>query len=779
MAYRRQSPKQMQAASPVSVASSSAAPGSASAGPGSSSVTPGLEPKPAKSRPRMMRQYDLVERVRSYNPDTNEDLLNRAYVYAMKAHGAQTRASGDPYFSHPLEVAAILTDLKLDDATIVAALLHDTIEDTEATRGEIDHIFGHEIGALVEGLTKLKRLELVSREAKQAENLRKLLLAIADDVRVLLIKLADRLHNMRTLEFVPPTSRRRIAEETLDIYAPLAGRMGMQEMREELEDLSFRTLDPEAYAVVMQRLDALADRNRNLIGEIETQLSKTRQKNGLTAHVYGRRKRPFSIWTKMERKSIGFEQLSDIFGFRVVMEDVEACYAALGVVHTPWPGGPGRFKDYISTPKQNDYRSIHTTVIGPGKQRVELQIRTEDMDRIAEFGIAAPALYKDGIGSPTELLKRESNAFAWLRHTIAVLSESANPEEFLEHTKLELFHDQVFCFTPKGKLIALPRQANVIDFAYAVHTDVGNSAVGCKINGKFAPLSSELQNGDEVEVLTSDAQSSPPTAWESLARTGKARAAIRRATRTAVRDQYAGLGRRLVERLFARAKIEYADDKLKGALPRLARASIDDVLAAVGRAEMKASDVARGMYPDYKEERLARYGAKKGAPDKLKASPPAGTGRSLSAIPIRGINSDLPVKFAPNGGAVPGDRIVGIVSPGEGITIYPIQSPALKEFEEEPERCIDVRWDVDDSTPQRFPARIVVDNVNEPGSLAQIATVIAEHDGNIDNISMSRRSQDFTELTIDLEVYDLKLLSAIIAQLRAKAVVARVERVNG
>lgn len=734
--------------------------------------------RPAKPRARMMRQYDLVERVRSYNPNTNEDLLNRAYVYAMKAHGSQTRASGDPYFSHPLEVAAILTDLKLDDATIVAALLHDTIEDTEATRAEIDQLFGPEIGALVEGLTKLKRLELVSREAKQAENLRKLLLAIADDVRVLLVKLADRLHNMRTLDFVPTESRRRIAEETLDIYAPLAGRMGMQEMREELEDLSFRTLDPEAYSVVMQRLDALAERNRNLIGEIEDQLSNNLRHRGLGARVYGRRKKPFSIWTKMERKSVGFEQLSDIFGFRVVVNDIEACYRALGIVHTTWPVVPGRFKDYISTPKQNDYRSIHTTVIGPGNQRVELQIRTEAMDQIAERGIAAHVFYKEGVGSPTEFLKRESNAFAWLRHTIGILSESANPEEFLEHTKLELFHDQVFCFTPKGKLIALPRHANVIDFAYAVHTDVGNSAVGCKINGQFAPLSSELQNGDEVEVLTSEAQSAPPSAWETLAVTGKARAAIRRATRTAVRDQYAGLGRRIVERLFERAKIEYADDKLKGALPRLARTSIEDVMAAVGRGEIKASHVARAMYPDYKEERVARYGVKKGLAAKLKekAQEPS---RSPVAIPIGGINSDLPVKFAPNGGAVPGDRIVGIVTPGEGITIYPIQSPALKDFEEEPERWLDVRWDIEDSAPQRFPARIKVENVNEPGALAQIATVIAEHDGNIDNISMQRRSPDFTETTIDLEVYDLKHLSAILAQLRAKAVVAKVERVNG
>lgn len=734
--------------------------------------------RPAKPRARMMRQYDLVERVRSYNANTNEDLLNRAYVYAMKAHGSQTRASGDPYFSHPLEVAAILTDLKLDDATIVAALLHDTIEDTEATRGEIDQIFGPEIGALVEGLTKLKRLELVSREAKQAENLRKLLLAIADDVRVLLVKLADRLHNMRTLDFVPTESRRRIAEETLDIYAPLAGRMGMQEMREELEDLSFRTLDPEAYSVVMQRLDALAERNRNLIGEIEAQLSNNLRHRGLGARVYGRRKKPFSIWTKMERKSIGFEQLSDIFGFRVVVNDIESCYRALGIVHTTWPVVPGRFKDYISTPKQNDYRSIHTTVIGPGNQRVELQIRTEAMDQIAERGIAAHVFYKEGVGSPTEFLKRESNAFAWLRHTIGILSESANPEEFLEHTKLELFHDQVFCFTPKGKLIALPRHANVIDFAYAVHTDVGNSAVGCKINGKFAPLSSELQNGDEVEVLTSEAQSAPPSAWETLAVTGKARAAIRRATRTAVRDQYVGLGRRIVERLFERAKIEYADDKLKGALPRLARTSIEDVMAAVGRGEIKASHVARAMYPDYKEERIARYGIKKGLAAKLKEKS-SEQPRSPIAIPIRGINSDLPVKFAPNGGAVPGDRIVGIVTPGEGITIYPIQAPALKDFEEEPERWLDVRWDIEDSAPQRFPARIRVENVNEPGALAQIATVIAEHDGNIDNISMQRRSPDFTETTIDLEVYDLKHLSAILAQLRAKAVVAKVERVNG
>ncbi|HWL04916.1 MAG TPA: bifunctional (p)ppGpp synthetase/guanosine-3',5'-bis(diphosphate) 3'-pyrophosphohydrolase [Xanthobacteraceae bacterium] len=742
-------------------------------------------PQPRPQGPRMMRQYELIDRVRRYNPHANEALLNRAYVYAMRAHGEQKRASGDPYFTHPLEVAAILTDLKLDDATVAAALLHDTIEDTEATRAEIDELFGPDIGRLVEGLTKLKKLDLVTKEAKQAENLRKLLLAIADDVRVLLVKLADRLHNMRTLGHMREESRKRTAQETIDIYAPLAGRMGMHEMREELESLAFQELNPEAFRVIADRLEDLEQRSLGLVAEIEQQLTRKLADRGITAAVSGRRKRAYSVWRKMERKSVGFEQLSDIFGFRVVVGRLEECYQTLGVVHTTWPVVPGRFKDYISTPKQNDYRSLHTTVIGPGRQRVELQIRTHEMHQIAEYGIAAHSLYKDDIGSPTEMLSRESGAYAWLRRTIELLAEGSNSEEFLEHTKLELFHDQVFCFTPKGKLIALPRRANVIDFAYAVHTDIGHMAVGCKINGKIAPLVSELANGDEVEVLTSRAQTAPPAAWESLVVTGKARAAIRRATRVAVRNQYAGLGRRIVERLCQRAKISFSDEKLQGALSRLARASIDEVFSAVGRGEMRAADVARAMYPDYKEERLVSVAKTRAKPESgwfglrrakaLKFKVPDAT--SPGAIPIRGINSELPVRFAP-GGAVPGDRIVGIVAPGEGITIYPIHSSALKEFEDEAENWLDVRWDIDDHPSQRFPARLALQTVNEPGSLAQVAQVIAEHDGNIDNISMSRQAPDFTSVTIDLEVYDLKHLTSILAQLRAKGVVAKAERVT-
>lgn len=723
----------------------------------------------------MMRQYELVERVKRYNPSADEALLNRAYVYAMMAHGTQKRASGDLFFGHPLEVAAILTDLKLDDATIAAAVLHDTVEDTQATLEEINKTFGPQIGALVDGLTKIKRLDLVSKRAAQGENFRKLLLAVADDVRVLLVKLADRLHNMRTLQFMPAEKRKRIAEETLDIYAPLAGRMGIQEMREELEELSFQNLDPEAYEAIRRHLGELSAKSEKLVDEIERTLTTKLRAQGIEAVVSGRQKRPYSIWRKMERKSVSFEQLSDIFAFRIIVGSIDECYRALGIVHTSWPMVPGRYKDYISTPKQNDYRSIHTTVIGPGSQRVELQIRTEDMDEVAEYGIAAHALYKEGVNDDSRLAT-ESRAYQWLRRTIDLLAEGDNPEEFLEHTKLELFHDQVFCFTPKGRLIALPRGATPIDFAYAVHTDVGNTAVGCKINGRMSPLLTELQNGDEVEIVRAEGQT-PPAAWESLVVTGKARASIRRATRAAVRRQYTGLGHQILERAFERAGRPFSDEKLKGALPRLARVSVEDVLAAVGRGEMFSGDVVRAVYPDYFEERRAGSdGRGSGQPD---GAGKKGAGEHASGIPIRGLSTDMPISFAPEGGAVPGDRIVGIMTPGEGVTIYPIQSPSLAAYDNEPDRWIDVRWDLESGSTQRFPARIKLQSINEPGSLAQITQVIADHDGNIDNVSMKRRTQDFTDMTIDLTVWDLKHLNAIIAELRAKRVVSRVDRVTG
>ncbi|AZO09047.1 MULTISPECIES: bifunctional (p)ppGpp synthetase/guanosine-3',5'-bis(diphosphate) 3'-pyrophosphohydrolase [unclassified Mesorhizobium] len=742
----------------------------------------------------MMRQYELVERVQRYKPDVNEALLNKAYVYAMQKHGHQKRASGDPYFSHPLEVAAILTEMHMDEATIAVALLHDTIEDTTATRAEIDELFGPEMGKLVEGLTKLKKLDLVSKKAEQAENLRKLLLAISEDIRVLLVKLADRLHNMRTLDHMPESKRLRIAEETMDIYAPLAGRMGMQGMREELEEIAFRYINPEAYRAVTARLAEIFERNKGVLEEIEKALSALFEKHAIKASVKSRQKKPWSVFRKMEAKALSFEQLSDIFGFRVVVDELEDCYRALGAIHTTWSMVPGRFKDYISTPKQNDYRSIHTTIVGPSRQRVELQIRTREMNKIAEYGVAAHSIYKDSggkVNGAMHSISKETNAYAWLRRTIEQLAEGDNPEDFLENTKLELFQDQVFCFTPKGMLIALPRGATPIDFAYAVHTDVGDTCVGAKVNGRIMPLMTELKNGDEVEIIRSKAQV-PPAAWESVVVTGKARSAIRRATKNAIRKQYSGLGARILERAFERAGKTFTKESLKPVLHRLARKDIEDVLASVGRGELGSTDVMKAVFPDYKDERVTVAAPKQREEGWSKIRNAAGMlfqmpGRASrkdknqprdDAVPIRGVRGDLPVRFAPEG-AVPGDRIVGIIQPGTGITIYPIQSPALQAFDDQPERWIDVRWDIDERTKERFPARVSVTAINAPGSLADIAQVVAANDANIHTLSMVRTAPDFTEMLIDLEVWDLKHLNRLLSQLKDNSSVSDARRVNG
>jgi len=736
----------------------------------------------------MMRQYELVERVQKYKPDANEALLNKAYVYAMQKHGQQKRASGDPYISHPLEVAAILTDMRLDESTIAVALLHDTIEDTTATRAEIDELFGEDIGRLVEGLTKIKKLDLVTKKAKQAENLRKLLLAISDDVRVLLVKLADRLHNMRTLDHMSPEKRARISEETMEIYAPLAGRMGMQDMREELEELSFRHINPEAHDTVTKRLEELSRRNEGLVKKIETELRDLLVANGLlNAMVKGRQKKPYSVFRKMQSKSLSFEQLSDVYGFRLLVDDIPDCYRALGIVHTRWRVVPGRFKDYISTPKQNDYRSIHTTIIGPSSQRIELQIRTKRMHEIAEYGIAAHTLYKDAHNGEGEALSRESSAYSWLRHTIEALAEGDNPEEFLEHTKLELFQDQVFCFTPKGKLIALPRGATPIDFAYAVHTNIGDTTVGAKINGRIMPLVTRLNNGDEVEIIRSGVQV-PPAAWEEIVVTGKARSAIRRATRMAIRKQYTGLGHRILERTFERAGKIFSREALKPALHRLGHKDVEDAIASVGRGEMSSLDVLRAVFPDHQDERVTvkpagdegwfNVRSASGMIFRIPGKTPAelATLEGGSELPIRGIAADVSVNFAPTG-AVPGDRIVGIMEKkNRGITIYPIQSPVLQRFDDEPERWIDVRWDLDEANKSRFTARILINALNEPGTLAKVSQTVADMDVNIRLLSMVRIATDFTEMALDVEVWDLRQLNQLLVQLKELDCIATVKR---
>jgi RelA/SpoT family (p)ppGpp synthetase len=757
-----------------------------------------------------MRQYELVERVLSYNPAANEALLNKAYVYAMKAHRGQRRASGDPYFSHPLEVASILTSLKLDDETIATALLHDTIEDTETTKSEIETLFGANIAVLVDGLTKIEKLSFVSKQNEQAENFRKLLLAISSDVRVLLVKLADRLHNMRTLEYMKPEKRRFIAQETMDIYAPLAGRMGMQEIRDELEELAFRWLHPAAYETLMSRLNVLREKNRGLTDEISAELKARLDSQSIPSEVSSREKKPYSIWLKMQNKQVSLEQLSDIYGFRVIVPELGDCYSALGAVHTTWRVVPGRFKDYISTPKHNDYRSIHTTIVGPRYQRVELQIRTHEMHQIAEYGVAAHSGYKlallpapqnasngangNGVAHDAE----ESTAYQWLRRMVGNLLEADNPEEFLEHTKLELFQDQVFCFTPKGRLIAMPRGANAIDFAYAVHTDVGNKCVGVKINGRHLPLLSELKNGDEVEIITSDAQT-PPAAWENVVITGKARSAIRRAARENVRKQYLSLGRDIIRAAFEKAGKTYNDADLLITLPKAGQKNIDDLLSAIGRGELGAADVmaiiepSAAAAPAPKRKIMTRNdegwfnlrrvnGFKFRWPGRL-VEPEAGDAPSThgsaaagTGVPIRGVSGTQAVRLA-EGGAVPGERIVGILDPGGGITIYAIHSPKLRAFEDQLDRWIDVTWDIKEGSNERFPAQVKVTALNEPGSLGQIATVIGGASGNIDKLVMISRAKDYTEMMIDLEVLDLKHLTDIINGIKSLNVVSSIARV--
>lgn len=733
----------------------------------------------------MMRQYELVERVLAYNPSANEALLNRAYVYAMKAHGSQKRASGDPYFSHPLEVAAILTRIRLDDATIAAALLHDTVEDTDATSQEIEDLFGAEVRSLVDGMTKIEKLDLVSRKAAQAENLRKLLLAVTADVRVLLIKLADRLHNMRTLEYCPPDKRVRIAEETMEIYAPLAGRIGMQWMREELEELSFQVINPEGYEMIMQQLDAITEQSGDIIMQVEEELKAKMVEAGVKAEVSSRRKRPYSIWRKIERKNLSFEQLSDIFGFRVLTDKISDCYAALGVIHMTWQMVPGRFKDFISTPKPNDYRSIHTTVIGPGnRQRVELQIRTHEMHQIAEYGIAAHSFYKDGVNSRMASKQGEGRVYQWMRRLVEMLEAGDTPEEFLENTKLELFQDQVFCFTPKGRLVTLPRSATPIDFAYAVHTDVGNSAVGCKVNGRHAPLTTELKNGDEVEIVRSES-SQPPAAWEHIAVTGKARSAIRRATRQAVRIRFEALGRQIMDRAAERHGKAFTDKQLEKVAAKFARQSASDVLVGLGQGELSKEDVIKAVYPELEPDSRTKlielqrkredgwFGFRKALGLRFRVPEKQG---EPNGSPILGLDPNLPVKFSADHGAVPGDRIVGIIEPGEGIRIYPIHSEGLREFENNPERWLDVVWNMDEIGTRRFPVRIHVFSANEPGALAMIAQIIAENDTNIDNLSMQGTTNDFHEMIIDLGVYSLKHLTAILRQLNRSGLISKAYR---
>ncbi|SLN77079.1 RelA/SpoT family protein [Oceanibacterium hippocampi] len=713
----------------------------------------------------MLRQVELVDRVLAYDPDADEDLLHRAYVFTVRAHGSQLRDSGDPYFSHPIEVAGILTGLKLDTATIVTALLHDTIEDTVATREEVAAKFGEEVATLVDGVTKLSQLELQSDRTKQAENFRKLLIAMSNDIRVLLVKLADRLHNMRTLHFIErPEKRHRIALETMEIYAPLAERIGMQSMKDELEDLAFAELNPDARASVQKRLSYLREEGADVVSRISQQLTETLARYGVKAIVNGREKRPFSIWRKMERKNVSFEQLSDIIAFRVIVANIAECYQALGVFHSHFKMVPDRFKDYISTPKRNGYQSLHTSVIGPEKQRIEIQIRSQAMHEIAELGVAAHWQYKQGVETG------EGRDYRWLRELLEILEHASDPEEFLEHTKLSMFQDQVFCFTPKGDLIALPAGATPVDFAYAVHTGVGDTCVGAKVNQRMTPLRTILRNGDQVEILRSKNQTPSPT-WENFVVSGKARSAIRRFTRNRQRVEYHELGKAIAEKILREAGQTLTERAIQEAVRFFKCDKSDDLYVALGEGTLTPRQVKDVLFPEAAKP-----------DDNVVPLARARTDRKSKhrhSVPIRGLIPGMAVHFAGCCHPLPGDRIVGIVSTGRGVTVHTIECETLEQYAETPERWLDVSWSPDSSPEDYHIGRITTVIANEPGALSSLTTVIAKNGGNINNLKITSRSLEFFEMIIDIQVRDVRHLTNIIAALRADPVVSSVDRASG
>ena len=695
----------------------------------------------------MLRQYELLEKVRAYDPDADEAMINRAYVFSMKAHGSQKRASGDPYYSHPIEVAGILTDLHLDDETIVTAILHDTIEDTVATPEEIEKSFGKNVARLVDGVTKLSKIEAQSENQRAAENLRKFLLAMSGDIRVLLVKLADRLHNMRTLHFIQDEAkRRRIARETMDIYAPLAERIGMYEFMTEMQTLAFREVEPDAYASVSKRLEQLHSGGGDLIERIGRGLKTHLEANGIEAQVQGREKHPYSIWRKMAERHVSFEQLSDVMAFRCVVDSVEECYRTLGIIHQRWPMVPGRFKDFISTPKRNGYRSLHTTVIHDENMRIEVQIRTREMHAQAEHGLAAHWAYKQGkaAGEAQHL---------WIEDLIEILEHAGSAEELLEHTRMAMYQDRIFAFTPKGELIQLPKGATPVDFAYAVHTDLGDQTVGAKVNGRVMPLRTPLDNGDQVEILVSKAQH-PQPAWLNFVVTGKARAKVRRFVKSKEREETIALGRKIFDEIVERLPAPLGWEAIAEALKRLHLHDDEGLMEAIALKRVDDVQVMEALLP--------------GSTSRPGVKPPP----QRQAISIKGLTPGVAFDLATCCHPIPGDRIVGLRREGTGIEVHTIGCDRLADGVDAD--WVDLAWgdESDGGT-----ARLCIVMKNEPGALAGVTGILGHHGANIVSLDQKGRDGSFHTFHLDVEVHDVQHLMRILAALRASDAVSTAERV--
>ncbi|MGH9471047.1 MAG: RelA/SpoT family protein [Terriglobia bacterium] len=710
-----------------------------------------------------MKFDDFLSTVAAYRPSDDPALLRKAYEFSAREHRAQKRLSGEPFVSHPLEVAGILAGLKLDAVCLAAGMLHDVVEDTPATIAEVREEFGPDVARIVEGVTKISRIEFFSPEDQQAENLRKMVLAMVDDIRVVLVKLADRLHNMRTLEHLPVEKRQRIARETMEIYAPIAHRLGMGKMRGELEDLAFQYLEPEAFADVKQAVESRRKVSEKFLQEVCVMVQDKMTEASIPAHVEGRIKRLYSIWQKLKRQQITIERVYDLLAVRIITDSVKNCYAALGVVHNTWRPLPDRFKDFIAIPRPNLYQSLHTSVISQLGQPFEIQIRTEEMHRLAEEGIAAHWKYKDG----RALTQNDEARFAWLRHLVEWQQEMRDPGEFLSTLKIDLYPEEVYTFTPKGKVIVLPREATAIDFAYAIHTEVGHTCVGAKVNGRIIPLKSQLRNGDIVEIIT-QAGHHPSRDWLALVKTSRARNKIKHWVNLAERREAVEIGRKLLEKEARKYDVSLRDapDELtrRVAADYGCRGS-EDLQAGIGYGKFSARQVLSRLFPSVKMDGRAA--------ERPSAAARPAQARGDLAIKIHGLD-DLMVYLAKCCNPIRGEEIIGYITRGKGISVHSRSCPNVQNLIYDPERRIQVEWA--GTAESHYPVKLTLDTADRQGMLADVTSAISDVHSNIQNIE-ARTGDDRASIDVTLDILDVRHLHKIISSLRKIEGVYDVRRV--
>ncbi len=714
----------------------------------------------------MISATELITKIKSYNPSTNESLIQKAYIFSKSGHGNQKRHSGDPYFLHPLEVAEILVELRLDDASIITALLHDLVEDTEITLQEIEDGFGEQVAKLVDGVTKLNKIESFSTNDRVAENFRKLTLAMSQDIRVLLVKLADRLHNMRTILYMPSKERRiKKARESLEIYAPLAARIGLNKIKDELQELAFEVIDPESRNFIAENLSELREKKKDFIQKIIDDLSEKLNEEQIKFTISGREKTPYSIASTMKNKNVGFHHLYDIMAFRIIVDNIGECYRVLGIINSSFNMIPGTFRDYISTPKENGYQSLHLAILGPFNKKIELQIRDRKMHEIAELGVAAHWSYKEKNKKSTDETKKETEQYQWIRDLIGLFENADKASEVLEQNKLQMHKNEVFCFTPNGDIFNLPLGATAVDFAYAVHSGVGNTCVGVKINSIISPLRQRLENGDQVEIITSK-NGKPSPNWLQFVATSKARSAIKSFIRSEKFDEYKALGKTILAKFFAARNLEISDLLVEKSLKDFKVKSLEDLYAKVAEGIVTRQDVLGVLYPDYRDE------------VKVVKIQNASKKKKGYALPIDGLVSGMAIHYAGCCNPIPGDAIIGVINTGTGVTIHNQSCHNLKNIVLNPQRIIDVCWKVGDKSDEQFySSRLRIVMENKSGSLADVSSAIARKQINITNIKITNRNIDYFELFVDVEVRDTEHLEEIISALRISKKIVEIERV--